>query len=421
MKSPECLYRTVALLILAACSSSGAAPEAARAAGLATSIDSSADTVIARVSGSVPAAAVRHLLKELRIAPAADDTSLFTEVFEFDVDPQGRIWAYDRPSNAIFLFAADGHLIKRIGRQGAGPGEFNNDGGMAVLGDSGLAIWDARNGRISLLDTAGSVRRSWPVTTGFSTSNALYTDRLGALYIRRPVTPPREGEILGRMGLVRIKADGSFGDSLAPPDLPVQREVYVAHQKGGTSSMSSRFAPYFYWAWQRDGYFLAAHGGHYEIVVARRQGKPLTIRREMPSVPVLSEERSEEHEQITWQMRQTEAGWTWSGPSLPDQKAPVMGLFSSRDGRIWVRVAVPSERIPDDELPVQRDPKQPVSHYRTPVVYEVFAVDGSFLGRIEFPARATLMEADGNTVWVLARNEDDLPALTRFRIEPGLR
>lgn len=30
------------------------------------------------------------------------------------------------------------------------------------------------------------------------------------------------------------------------------------------------------------------------------------------------------------------------------------------------------------------------------------------------------MEADGNQVWALVRNADDLPALTRFRIEPAL-
>jgi hypothetical protein len=98
-----------------------------------------------------------------------------------------------------------------------------------------------------------------------------------------------------------------------------------------------------------------------------------------------------------------------------------MGLFTSRDGRIWARVAAPSERIPEAELSPRDDPKRPVSHYRTPVVYEVYAPEGRFLGRVEFPRRTTLMEADGNTVWALARNEDDLPALTRYRIEPGLR
>jgi len=55
------------------------------------------------------------------------------------------------------------------------------------------------------------------------------------------------------------------------------------------------------------------------------------------------------------------------------------------------------------------------------VVYEVFAPDGRFLGRVEFPPRATLMEADGDLVWAIVRDADDLPAVTRWRVEPGLR
>ena len=55
--------------------------------------------------------------------------------------------------------------------------------------------------------------------------------------MKRPVTAPREGEILGRLGLVRVKPDGMLGDSLAPPDLPVQRDVYIAerNEKGNQS------------------------------------------------------------------------------------------------------------------------------------------------------------------------------------------
>jgi hypothetical protein len=98
-----------------------------------------------------------------------------------------------------------------------------------------------------------------------------------------------------------------------------------------------------------------------------------------------------------------------------------MGLIVARDGRLWARVALPSERIPDAELVPSRDPKRPVNHFRTPVAYEVFGADGTFLGRVIFPPRTTLMEADGNLVWALGRDENDLPALLRFRIDPALQ
>lgn len=412
------LVLLLASVLSASCAGAGAAGSGG-GAGLATVIDSTADTVYARVSGEVPPAAIRRLAVELAIAPGADDTSLFTDVFEFDVDGAGRFWVFDRPGNVLFLFDSTGALVRRIGRQGAGPGEFNSNNGMVVLGDSGLALWDARNGRISFLDRNGEWLRSWMVPTGFNTSNGLITDRSGQLFLRRPVTPPREGEILGRMGLVRLGPDGAFGDSLAPPDLPVPREVYVARREGSTSSTGSRHAPGYHWAWMPGGAFVVAHGGSGAIRIQRPGALPVAIVRQTSPILVPEAERSNERESITWSMRQTEPGWTWRGPELPSTKAPVAGLFAARDGRLWVRVAAPSELIPAAELPLPRDTTQPILRYRNELVYEVFAPDGRFLGRVAFPPRTTIMEADGDRVWALARNADDLPAVTRFRVEPG--
>lgn len=413
------------LLSLAMGCGGAAAGGAGDPSGLATVVDSTADTVVARVEGEVPAAAVRSLVQEVAIAPGLDDTSLFTDLSEVDVDRLGRLWVFDRPSNSIFVFAADGRLLRQVGRQGAGPGEFNSNNGMVVLGDSGLAQWDARNGRISFLDTAGTLVRSWRVATGFSTSNGLVTDRSGQLFLRRPVTPPREGEILGRMGLVRLGVEGAFGDSLIPADIMGPREVYVAEQRtaGGTSrsATGARYAPNYYWAWHPDGYFVVAHGGEYRIILAPPGGRPLAIRRAMPPIPVDPAERDEEQRSITYNMRQTDPGWVWRGPALPEAKAPLLGISATRDGRLWVRVAAPSEPIPEAELTIPADSLRPVQRHRTPLVYEVFSPEGRFLGRVDFPPGSTLVDADGDLVWAIVRNEDDLPAVTRFRVEPGWR
>jgi len=411
--------------LLVSCQRGPAADSGAGLAGLATRFDSTADTVYARVEGAVPATAARRLIEELRIAPEADDTSLFTEVSEFDVDPAGRFLVYDRPTNTALLFGADGGLVRRIGRQGAGPGEFNSNNGMVALGDTGWALWDSRNARVSRFTSAGDFRSSSITPAQFSTSNGLITDRSGTLYLKRPVTEPREGEILGRMGLVRLRPDGSLGDSLAPPDLPVQRDVYLAerNEKGNQSrsSSSARYAPAYHWAWHPEGYFVVAHGGNYEIIAAHPGAKPRAMVRTLPGVAVSEEERGEERESLLYNMRQTDPNWSWRGPQLPENKAPLMGLVVARDGRIWARVALPSERIPDVELTPSRDPKRPVNHFRTPVAYEVFTADGTFLGRVTFPARTTLMEADRNLVWALGRDENDLPAVLRFRIDPALQ
>ncbi len=408
----------VLVLICAAACSSGDSSRGGGVAGLATVIDSTGDSVVARVAGEVPSSAIRTLVEELRIAPGADDTTLFTEVFDFEVDPARRHWVFDVPSNSVFLFDADGRLVRRLGRQGAGPGEFNWNSGMISRGDSGIAIWDSQNARISFFDSTGTFLTSWLTPSGFSTTDGLVTDRSGALFLKRPVTAPREGEIIGRMGLVRLGPDGALGDSLAPPDLSVARDSYVEIHKDGSSSMSSRFAPNYFWAWHPDGYFVVAHGGRYEIILAR-PGKPLVIKRESGLVPIGAEEREEERARILFGMRRNNPTWSWSGPPIAEFKAPLSNMVVARDGRIWARVPVASERIPEADMPVVRDSLAPLYHFRTPVVYEVFRSDGRFLGRVNFPAHTQFMEADGDLVWALMRNEDDLPAVVRFRITPG--
>ena len=149
-------------LLAAACTARGTSSEAG-AAGPATVFDSTADTIVARVAGEVPRAGVRRLREEMRIAPAASDTSLFTEVAGFVVDRAGRVWVFDRPSSSLFLFGADGKLVRHVGREGGGPGEYKGINGIVVLGDTGLAIWDGGNARVSFLDSAGAFRTSWRV------------------------------------------------------------------------------------------------------------------------------------------------------------------------------------------------------------------------------------------------------------------
>ncbi len=404
-----------ALVGLAAC---GGADR--RADVLAVTVDTTADSIVVAIAGDVPADQVRHLRPEVQIAPGIDDTTLFTSVWEFDVDQSGRFWVFDNGSHSIFQFARDGSLIRQIGRDGAGPGEFRQNGGMVILPGDRLAQWDSRNARVSLFDSAGSFITSVPVPGGFSTSNGLYTDTAGQLYLRRPVTAPREGEILGRMGLVALGPDGTFTDSLVPVDLDVPREMYVAVQEGGRSSMGSRYQPRYLWAWLPSGQFVVGQGGKYEMIVQRHQGRPVVIRRTMAAVPVDPDERAEEEASIRYSMEQTEPGWRWNGPPLPTTKAPMVGLATDRDGRIWAQVAVASERIPDNELVTPRDSLQPVLRYQMPAVYEVFSAEGRFIARVALPPRTRLVDASGDEVWLLARSEDDLPAVSRYRITPAL-
>jgi hypothetical protein len=205
------------------------------------------------------------------------------------------------------------------------------------------------------------------------------------------------------------------------PDLPIARAVYVAQQGGGRASSPARYGPTDHWGLTAAGEIAQVNGATYELVVARRGGQALVVRRTLAEVPVDPKEREIEEALVTWRMQRTQPDWSWNGPPLPTTKAPVTGagIRPTRDGRLWVQVAVPSERIPDADLPTPPDSTMPVMAYRMPMVFEVFEADGTLLGRVVMPPRTSLVEADGEEVWGLATDEDGLPQLVRFRVEPG--
>lgn len=412
----------LALITAAACAAG--TDDVADPSGLSTVRDSTrADSVIVRVAGEVPAERLRSAVEELRIQPDAEDTTLFGETRDFEVGRDGRLFVYDAAAHRIFLFGPDGTHRRTIGRQGAGPGEFSQNNGMQLLPDGRLAQLDSRNARLNFFSADGDFLESWVIPAGFSTTNGLRADRSGALFLVRPVTPPRDGEILGRMGLVRLRDGGEFGDSTVAPDLPVPQVTYTATEKVGTSTnMSStapRHAPRFLWALHPDGYFVAANGARAEIEVGR-PGTPLRIVRDASPVAVPDEERAWDEARITFNLRMTDPGWTFTGPAIPSVKPPIRDLQLSRDGRLWVRVSTPSERIPDAEREPPVEGRAAPASFRDPVHYEVFAADGKFLGRVVLPINATWVEAENDLVWVLDRDSDGLPGVLRLRVVPGL-
>jgi hypothetical protein len=293
---------------------------------------------------------------------------------------------------------------------------------MVVLPDGRLAVWDSQNARIEFFKSNGDFDRVWVHSSGFNTGNGLRVDTAGTLYVTRPVGEPTAEDSFWRLGLVRLGAEGVWEDSLVPPLMGVVRPNYVASSKDGNnrSSTNINFAPGAMWTWHPFGFFVSGHGGRFHIHYGRISHRPLRIERSLALSPVSADERANEEEMIIANMRQTDPAWTWRGEPIPEVKAPLIALFAARDGRIWARVGVPSELIPEGERAVPRVPSQPVRRWRTPQVWEVYSAAGRFLGRVEFPPKTGLIEADGDYVWGIQRDSLDLPGVARFRLTPGM-
>lgn len=84
-------------------------------------------------------------------APAADE---FGRISTVTTDREGNLWVADALSHDIRVFGPNGALVRRIGREGQGPGEFLSIYSLAWVGDVLLAL-DFGSGRIAELSESG--------------------------------------------------------------------------------------------------------------------------------------------------------------------------------------------------------------------------------------------------------------------------
>jgi 6-bladed beta-propeller len=76
------------------------------------------------------------------------------------VDGAGRLYVADSRPVAVKVFNPDGTLLRVIGRQGGGPGEYRNPW-IAARGAT-LVIHDPAQSRTTAFDTSGKLLRDWP-------------------------------------------------------------------------------------------------------------------------------------------------------------------------------------------------------------------------------------------------------------------
>lgn len=85
----------------------------------------------------------------------SDDSLTLSNVTGLDVDSRGQLYVSDWGMPSIAVLAPDGRLLRRIGRRGAGPGEFSNPTGVQVLRSDSVQVYDLQSRRITVFAPGG--------------------------------------------------------------------------------------------------------------------------------------------------------------------------------------------------------------------------------------------------------------------------
>ena len=80
--------------------------------------------------------------------------------------PGSRLIVFDPAGSRLHLLDSTGALIRTIGREGSGPGEFRSPFGVAVAHDGRIVVNDLRNGRFVLFSATGDFDRVISIRRG---------------------------------------------------------------------------------------------------------------------------------------------------------------------------------------------------------------------------------------------------------------
>jgi hypothetical protein len=383
------------------------------------------------------------LVKEMTIGEAmGDDDYLFESITNVLLARDGSVWILDVPqmtgAPTLRRYDASGKFVGAVGRQGKGPGEYTGPTGLAQLPDGRVILRDIRGSRINVYSESGAPESTWVQRTNYTWpvrgGDGVRVDRSGIVWMpfdfpRAPNAPPGDRTA----AFVRLRADGTIIDSVqTPADAGGPRQTVTITKKSSTGftriTLGAPFGWRGIWAWNPGGYFATARTDRYAIDMLApkshvpgaiwKQGDPVvSIRRNMPAVELSAAEWKDQDKYLHNQIDSYDGSVSGSVPEIPRTKPPLKGFSFGEDGRLWVSVAMPSERFepPPREVPPGTKPR-PVLKWREPNAYDVFEADGTYLGRVPLPLGVYPTVMRGDEVWCVARDEDGVNTLVKYRI-----
>ncbi len=403
------------LTFLAGCGAEGVG---AGWAGTVETLPSGAVRVVNPAEGLWEGGEAWRLVQDMTLGAAeGDGAQVFGGISGLEVDADGRIYVLDRQANELRIFSPGGTHLRSVGRSGGGPGEYATANGLVWLDPDTLIVVDQRGERYSILSREGDFVRSVPRRLGFFGwvfSGGYHAGRIYELssvnvggerkpallgtWLQGPEVPSMEDpSAVGGPGDLPLS---STIDTLVLPRYDIASpEAFSVQSDRGGAVMGVPFAASSVYSLAADGSIWHGHGSEFRIFHSTPRGDPMAeiVLRGEPA-PVTDEEIEE------WEAGAGPARFRAMGGELDLTRIPRAKPFFSHinvdpDGYLW--------------LTVPAGPSQ--------AVFAVVDPDGRYLGRVKLegvnldPFIPPVVR--GGRLYLVERDELDVPRVSRFRIE----
>lgn len=361
------------------------------------------DTVEGVVVISNPAQHINHgerawrLEEDLDIGVIEGDPDYqFASIDDLAVDEAGNIYVLDGQARNVVVYDSTGRFQHRFGRQGEGPGEFENPREIFWKADT-LVVWDWRLRRLSYFDRQGKLLRDERPEIPFGFRGFSYRPD-GALWIQlgptwsMPIRPESDG--IGN--IVVFDPVEQTTDTV----LTWKNDAAIAIRAENFMTITfEHYAPQLNWTADGGGHLFVARGDEYEIEVYGPAGERVrTIVREYtrhpPSAAEVDSARAE-HERGAERYGE-QADRYRKAFEIADRKPATGELAISEDGHLWVRV------FTDDD--------------RTSIKWDIFDPDGRYISSLETPRIEEIRSIIGDRVYADFMDEFDVAHVKRYTI-----
>ena len=321
------------------------------------------------------------------------------------VDDAGRIYVMDTKPAVVKVYTPEGQLIRTIGHEGEGPGEFRI-GFIASRGPH-FVLHDPRLNRTTLFDTAGTLVRSWRTSCCYWSD--IQIDTAGLIYVPSMVATDQGEKPRGR-AFVRWTIEGTAIDTIWMP-IRDEGKFWTVTVKGADGKMQSSMStgiplmPSLVGTLHPEGGMVYGWGGEYSLVRSMTGADSVrVIARTWTPEAIDDARRRNEVETMVKQAAESygEANVrsAFRLEDVPGTLPSIRSLWVDPLGRYWVR------RYTVDDS----------------VVFDLFDAGGAYLGPVRSPVKLTEW---GMQVWTrdgvvaLIEDEDGRPTVVRLKLELG--
>ena len=319
-----------------------------------------------------------------------------TSIADVDVDSRGRVFLVDRPQGGITVLTPELESLAMVGREGEGPGEFELREVQILPGDT-LLVYDFRLGRVTLFDPENFeviTTRPPPNIERGIVSNLWKLPGQGRFFaLDRLPYRAGEGEAADQGRVEALLAFDESADVIADTLATLaDREMLVVRREGFLSVGSHPFGRRSLVGLLGDDRIVYANSDALDVTVIDFEGALVhSFSHPLPPIPVTSAELRAEvdgmRELMADELR-SGAPYTW--PALA-------GLVTDDEERIWIGIRGPSDSAEWE--------------------WAAFAPDGTHAGSILLPAGHLLQVVRDGRIYVLSRDELDVPSIRAWRLE----